>query len=150
MIFSLCKAIRLLGISEVNSEFNPHVLVGPSALLNEAYVNLVGTFLCSQEFRLAVNRAISSLPEGQASVCIQQLAEDISESLAWITFCVSEIVKEGSGWRNLGSFGTTGFNLRCELLGRGLSEIYNGVLDSINVTASNSIAVGTSIKNLIE
>ncbi|KAK3421048.1 hypothetical protein EUGRSUZ_G01753 [Eucalyptus grandis] len=101
------------------------------------------------QFKVSVHKAISSIPEGQASGCIQQLAEDISESLIWIKRCCSKNVGEESGGRNSQRCAIISFNLYCELLGKGLSEIYSCLLDSITVTASNSVAVGSSINNLM-
>ncbi|XP_039174237.1 uncharacterized protein LOC104455509 [Eucalyptus grandis] len=148
VIFSLCKAARLLANWEVDGEINPKMDVGTLASY-EAYVKSVGMLLCSQEFKVSVHKAISSIPEGQASGCIQQLAEDISESLIWIKRCCSKNVGEESGGRNSQRCAIISFNLYCELLGKGLSEIYSCLLDSITVTASNSVAVGSSINNLM-
>ncbi|KAF8012548.1 hypothetical protein BT93_I0650 [Corymbia citriodora subsp. variegata] len=148
VIFSLCKAVRLLANWEVDGEINPKMVVGTCASY-EAYVKLVGTLLCSQEFKVAVHKAISSIPEGQVSGCIQQLAEDISESLIWIKLCCSKNVGKESGSRNLRRCAIISFNLHCELLGKGFSEIYSCLLDSITMTASNSVAVGSSINNLM-
>ncbi|XP_030531906.1 uncharacterized protein LOC115741982 isoform X2 [Rhodamnia argentea] len=148
VIFSLSKAARLLANWEVNGEINPKMVVGTHASY-EAYVKSVGTLLCSQEFKVAVHKAISSIPEGQASGCIQQLAEDVSESLIWMKLCCSKNVGEGFGCGNLRRCAIISFNLHCELLGKGLSEIYSCLLDSITVTTSNSVAVGSSINNLM-
>ncbi|KAI6681845.1 hypothetical protein NL676_035726, partial [Syzygium grande] len=148
VIFSLSKAARLLANWEVNGVIDPKMFVGTHASY-EAYVNSVGMLLCSQEFKVAVHKAISSIPEGQASGCIEQLAEDISESLIWMKHCCSKNVGVGSSCGNLRRCAIISFNLHCELLGKGLSEIYSCLLDSIPVTTSNSVAVGSSINNLM-
>lgn len=93
MSFSLCKAARLLANWEVDGEINPKMDVGTHASY-EAYAKSVGMLLCSQEFKVSVHKAISSIPEGQASGCIQQLAEDISESLIWIKLCCSRMLEK--------------------------------------------------------
>jgi hypothetical protein len=43
-----------------------------------------------------------------------------------------------------------GFDLQVELFGRGLSEIYVLVLDSLNVTVGNSSIVGRTIKDRLD
>ncbi|KAI6677617.1 hypothetical protein NL676_038413 [Syzygium grande] len=100
-------------------------------------------------WEVAVHKAISSIAEGQASGCSQQLADAISESLIWMKLCYSKNVGEGSGCVNLRRCAIISFNLHCELLGKGFSEIYSCLLDSITVTASTSAAVGSCINNLM-
>ncbi|KAK3028644.1 hypothetical protein RJ639_037824 [Escallonia herrerae] len=93
--------------------------------------------LCSQEFRIAISSAIKSIPEGQATGCIRQLATDISESLDWMKGNCSIAAEKGQ------------IDLQAELLGRGLSEVYTLILDSLTVTTGNSSSVGVSLKGLV-
>ncbi|OVA04918.1 Nucleolar 27S pre-rRNA processing [Macleaya cordata] len=133
-IFALCKAVRLF-VSCTHS------------LSSEACVKSVTMLLCFQDFRLAICKSIKSIPEGQASGCIRQLKMDISESLDWI----KSLRDKGKGLGEpLHTCSTPNLNLRAELLGMALSEVYTIVLDHLAVTTGNSIVVGNSIKDLVK
>ncbi|KAL5561130.1 hypothetical protein UlMin_030877 [Ulmus minor] len=141
--FTLCRAIRCLHSQVAEEEVNyTRFLV---SLHDDGYAKSVGMLLCSQEFKLTINKAIKSIPEGQSSGCIQQLNEDISESLKWIKINDSGFDKNKFGEPDPHSR----FDLRAELLGRGLSEVYGLVLNSLTVTMGNSNLVGAVIKDLI-
>lgn len=137
LIFALCSAAKLLNVSMSESGINPY-----------EYVDAVGILACSKDFRLAVCAAISAIPEGQASGCIQQLAEDISGSLEWIKFSCLDINRQWADRLRLDGDSFQGFSLLFRLLGS-LSEIYSCVLDSCIVTAGNSKLIGSSMENLV-
>ncbi|PON83410.1 Nucleolar 27S pre-rRNA processing, Urb2/Npa2, C-terminal [Trema orientale] len=142
-IFTMSKAIRLLISHNGDGEVKYTRFLTP--LQDEALAKSVGMLLSSHEFKDAVHRALKSMPEGQASACLQHLIIDISESLKWmktndLVVDEKEFVKPNPGSR---------FNLRAELLGRGLSEVYALVLNSVPVTMGNSNLVGLSVKDLI-
>ncbi|XP_048420292.1 uncharacterized protein LOC103958506 [Pyrus x bretschneideri] len=145
-IFALCKAIRLLSSHNGDGERNYTRFV--ISLHGEGYAKSVEMLLCSQEFKIAIQQAIKSIPEGQASGFIGQLTVDISESLEWMKIsCSKSDEKEVDNWDVQSS--SHGFNLEAELLGRGLSEMYALVLDSLFATTGNCNLLGVSIKDLI-
>ncbi|EXB36837.1 hypothetical protein L484_003222 [Morus notabilis] len=143
VVFSFCEAIRLLISHDGDIEVKYTRFLTP--LHGEAHAKSVGILVCCQEFKIAVQKAIKSIPEGQASACLQQLITDISESLKWME--VSNVVADGNKFGELDA--GSRFYLQAELLGRGLSEVYAMVLNSLTVTTGNSILVGASIKDLI-
>ncbi|KAI9181831.1 hypothetical protein LWI28_019092 [Acer negundo] len=150
-IFALCKAVRLVlscdGDGDDETSYN-RLLSCMNSLPREAYTKSVGLLLCSQEFKLSFHNAIKSIPEGQASGCIRQLAEDISESLKWMKENCA--VADGKDINKLKVRDCcTLFDLQAEFLGRYLSELYALVLDSLIVTTGNSNLLGISIKDLM-
>lgn len=143
VVFSFCEAIRLLISHDGDIEVKYTRFLTP--LHGEDHAKSVGILVCCQEFKIAVQKAIKSIPEGQASACLQQLITDISESLKWME--VSNVVADGNKFGELDA--GSRFYLQAELSGRGLSEVYAMVLNSLTVTTGNSILVGASIKDLI-
>jgi hypothetical protein len=144
-IFDLCKAVRLVISGDDDRVINYTGFKAP--LPSEAYARSVGMLLSSQEFKCAAHNAIRTIPEGQASGCVRQLTADISESLEWLKVNCS--VAEGKEVGQLNVNSVQGFDLQAELLGRGLSELYALVLNSVTVTTGNSSLVGVSIKDLM-
>ncbi|KAJ9130672.1 hypothetical protein P3X46_034212 [Hevea brasiliensis] len=150
-IFALCKAMRLIIVQENSSggEQNYGCFGSCATFLPyEAYAKSLGMLLCAQEFKVAIQNGIKSIPEGQASECIRQLIIDISESMEWMKSCFSVADKKELQHSNTGSRMLL-FDLQAELCGRGLSEMYALVLDSLTVTVGNSNLVGRSVKDLI-
>ena len=142
-IFAMCKAIRLLISHDGDDEvINTRFLI-PS--YDQAHAKSVGMLLCSHDFKQAIHGALKSMPEGQASACLQQLIMDISESLKWMKINDLAVDEKKFGRLDFAS----GFDLQSELLGRGLSEVYALVLNSLTVTTGNSNLVGVSVKDLI-
>ncbi|KAL5856044.1 hypothetical protein ACOSQ3_005879 [Xanthoceras sorbifolium] len=150
-IFALCKAVRLVLSCDGNGDDGTsytRLLSCMNSLPHEVYVKSVGVLLCSQEFKLSFHNAIKSIPEGQASGCIRQLAVDISESLKWMKGNCA--VADGKDVNKLKVRDCcTLFDLQAEFLGRYLSELYALVLDSLIVTTGNSNLLGHSIKDLM-
>ncbi|CAK7329555.1 unnamed protein product [Dovyalis caffra] len=150
-IFALCKATRLIivhdngGDAELNYDSLGFCKI---SLPYASYAKGVEILLCSHEFKLAIRNGINSIPEGQASECIRQLTVDLSESMKWMKTNCSLADGEAFGDSNA-NCSMHGFDLQLELFGRGLSEIYVLVLDSLNVTVGNSIIVGRTIKDLM-
>ncbi|KAG2705884.1 hypothetical protein I3760_05G076500 [Carya illinoinensis] len=142
-VFALCKALRLVISQADDGEINCTRFVAD--LPTEAYARSVGMLLCSQEFKCAIRNAIKSIPEGQASACIKQLAADVSETLGWMKVNCSVAKGKEVGKLKVDSVP----NPPAELLGRGLSELYALVLDSVTVTTGNSNLLGVSIKDLM-
>ncbi|KAJ6765963.1 UNHEALTHY RIBOSOME BIOGENESIS PROTEIN 2-like protein [Salix purpurea] len=150
-IFALCKATRLLiahdngGEAELNYD---SLGLCKISLPHASYAKAVEMLFCSHEFKLAIRNDIYSTPEGQASECIQHLTADLSESMEWMKTTCSLADEEVFGESNANSSMHV-FDLQVELFGRGLSEIYVLVLDSLNVTAGNSSIVGRTMKDLM-
>lgn len=111
-----------------------------TSLGHEAYGKSVGMLLSSQEIKFAIHKAIKYVPEGQASGIIKQLTEDVAETLGWLRLC-----NMNSNIRN----NTRSLNMQTVLLGRGLSEVYALMLDSLMITSGNAFQVGTSIESLV-
>ncbi|XP_073118536.1 uncharacterized protein [Henckelia pumila] len=112
--------------------------------------NAISMLLCSSEFRLSLSNAIKTIPEGQTADCIHRLSSDIMESVEWMKV---EHQLAGAGEISkpkLLGFDSGHFDLRAEILGRALSEVYVIILDSISISSGNSYLVGVSVKNLIE
>lgn len=127
-VFALCKAIRQL-VSSVRDVESNHSESWRSLLYYESLTKSLRLILCSPELWLSIHNAVKSIPEGQVSLCIQELATDLSESLKWMK----------------GNFG----NLCQVVLGCGLSEVYALILDSLMVTSGNSSLVGVSLNDLM-
>ncbi|KAK9287343.1 hypothetical protein L1049_015758 [Liquidambar formosana] len=147
IIFALCKAVRLLVLHDSDGEMNCSMFMSCTTSLSyDTYAKAVGMLICSQEFRLVICDAIKSIPEGQASGCIRQLTMDMSESLEWIKESCSVTAGKEFEKLDLRSSRMTHLDLHAEVLGRGLSELYTLVLDSLTVTTGNSNLIGVSIK----
>ncbi|GMP37637.1 hypothetical protein CsSME_00009228 [Camellia sinensis var. sinensis] len=149
VIFALCKVVRHLVLLDNYGEvIGSKLMLHAPSLCWEAYAKSMSMVLCSQELRLAIYNAIVSIPEGQVSGCIRQLKADISESLEWIKVSCSLASQNESGKLDPSS-SQLYFDLKAELLGRGLSDIYILVLDSLTVTAGNSNLIRVSVKDLM-
>ncbi|XP_024163192.1 uncharacterized protein LOC112170216 isoform X2 [Rosa chinensis] len=144
-IFALCKAIRVINLHNSDGELNYTRFVIP--FHGEAYAKAVEMLLSAHEFKIAIHKAMKSIPEGQASQCIRQLTLDISESLEWMKVSCSEADEKEFSECHLSSLHN--FNLEAELFGRGLSEIYALFLESLIVTTGNCNLLGASIMELI-
>ncbi|XP_076909992.1 uncharacterized protein LOC143567460 [Bidens hawaiensis] len=131
-VFALCKAIRRSVSSVREFEIN-HPESFRSSVYHESWTKSLRLILCSPELRLSVHNAIKSIPEGQVSLCIQELATDLSETLEWMK----------------GNSGNSCQDLKAEILGNGLSEVHVLILDSLMVTAGNSSLVGVSLNDLM-
>ncbi|KAF5190599.1 Urb2/Npa2 family protein [Thalictrum thalictroides] len=144
-IFALCKAVRLFGFGDnLNEIAYSRFIAGKVSSSLEVCVQPIIMLFTSQDFRTVISNAIKSIPEGQVSVCIQQLKIDISESLEWMKVtCLTpaESIAE--------SCSMSALHLQAELFGRVLTEIYTLILDYSAVTTGNSILVGNTIKDLV-
>uniref|UniRef100_A0A5B7BNV3 Nucleolar 27S pre-rRNA processing Urb2/Npa2 C-terminal domain-containing protein n=1 Tax=Davidia involucrata TaxID=16924 RepID=A0A5B7BNV3_DAVIN len=150
VIFALCKVVRHMVLPDNDVVMNYSKFIScKTTEYYESYAKSVGMLLCSQEFRLVIYNAIKSIPEGQASGCIRQLKADISESLEWMKVKFSSAAGNELGKLNRSSCSKLCFDLQAKLMGRGLSEMYTLILDSLTVTAGNSNLIGVSVKDLI-
>ncbi|KAK9051940.1 hypothetical protein SSX86_028568 [Deinandra increscens subsp. villosa] len=131
-VFALCKAIRRL-VSSVRDIEVDYPESCRSSLYHESWTKSLRLVICSPELRLSIHNAIKSIPEGQVSLCIQELATDLSESLEWMK----------------GNLGNLRQDLKAEVLGSGLSEVYALILDSLMVSSGNSSLVGVSLNDLM-
>ncbi|XP_059647517.1 uncharacterized protein LOC132293884 [Cornus florida] len=148
IIFALCKAVRRLVLPDSDGEINYATFMSCTpSLYYESYAKSARILLCSQEFRLAIYTAITSIPEGQASGCIRQLKADIFESLEWMKVDCSLATANKLGKPS--SCSKLCFDLQAELLGRGLSDIYTLILDSLTITTGNSNLIGVLVEDLI-
>ncbi|XP_071935336.1 uncharacterized protein [Coffea arabica] len=141
--FALCKAARHLESAHKDGE----------ACTSESYCSCsmsLSTLLCSLEFRLSIYNGFKSIPEGQVSGCIRLLTAEISESLKWLNAQLQLAPADDLSKPGCTDGGFSWFDLKAELLGRFLSEIYTLILDSMTVTSGNCNAVGSSIKDLME
>nr|XP_043613515.1 uncharacterized protein LOC122585449 [Erigeron canadensis] len=134
-IFALCKAVRHFVSSVGDVEAN-HSDSWRSSLYHESWTKSLRLILCSSELRLSIHNAVKSIPEGQVSLCIRELASDLSESLKWMNGNV-----ENSSQNEF----STCLKLKAEILGIGLSEVYSLILDSLMVSTGNSSLVGDSL-----
>ncbi|KAL4572905.1 hypothetical protein LXL04_019693 [Taraxacum kok-saghyz] len=124
-VFALCKAIRRFVSSARDTEAN-HA---------ESLAKSIQLILCSPELRLSIHNAVKSIPEGQVGLCIKDLTTDVSESLEWMKGTLDNSHHD--------------VNLKAEVLGSGLSEVYTLILDSLMVTTGNSSLVGVSLNALV-
>lgn len=150
-IFSLCKAVRLV-ISSQPSDSKVHSTGCSSSKMNSSNggsVKFVEVMLSSQEFKLAIHQAIKSIPEGQASDCIQQLTADVSESVEWMKNGCAAADEKEYGRLDAENCEVLDFCVQAEFLGTILSEIYMLMLDSLIVTSGNSGTLGLSVKELM-
>ncbi|KAG1334627.1 hypothetical protein COCNU_03G007460 [Cocos nucifera] len=149
-IFALCKAVRLFRVAGNAGSAGHSIFVASLPLSSQVCQKSLATLLCSQAFRLAISNAIKLIPERQVSGCIQQLNIDLTDSLEWMRHSsLGDDVLDSLEANSLDS-SILDIHLQAELLGRVLSELYTIVLDSLAVTAPNSILVGNSIENLMK
>nr|XP_029119321.1 uncharacterized protein LOC105041402 isoform X2 [Elaeis guineensis] len=149
-IFSLCKAVRLFRGAGNAGSAGHSIFVASLPLSSQVCQKSLATLLCSQAFRLAVSNAIKLIPERQVSGCIQQLNIDLTYSLAWMRHSSLGDDVLDSGEVNSLDSGILDIDLQAELLGGVLSELYTIVLDSLAVTATNSVLIENSIENLMK
>ncbi|XP_059295401.1 uncharacterized protein LOC132048725 [Lycium ferocissimum] len=142
-IFTLSKAVR-----EVVSSFRSNKAFR-SSFLCHSFANSLSMLLCSPEFRLSIRKAVKSIPEGQASGCIRELIVDAAESLEWIKSEYQVPAESDSAEPRFSSCATPCFDLKAELLGKSLTELYTLILDSMTITTGNSNLVALSVKDLI-
>ncbi|KAL6213152.1 hypothetical protein ACLB2K_012599 [Fragaria x ananassa] len=144
-IFALCKAMRVINLHNIDGDLNYGRFVIP--FHGEAYAKSVEMMSCAYDLKIAIHKAMKSIPEGQASQCIRQLTLDILESLEWMKASCLEADENEFADCHLSSLHS--YNLEAELFGRGLSEMYTLVLESLIVTTGNCNLLGPSIKELI-
>ncbi|XP_008457645.3 uncharacterized protein LOC103497293 [Cucumis melo] len=137
-IFALCEAMRAVISDECETEKGYANFM--TSLGHEAYEKSVGMLLSSQEIKFAIHKAIKYIPEGQASGIVQQLTEDVTKTLGWLKRCNMNLIIRNK---------TGGSDMQSVLLGKGLSEIYSLMLDSLMITSGNASQVGTLIANLV-
>uniref|UniRef100_A0A7N0ZSW1 Nucleolar 27S pre-rRNA processing Urb2/Npa2 C-terminal domain-containing protein n=1 Tax=Kalanchoe fedtschenkoi TaxID=63787 RepID=A0A7N0ZSW1_KALFE len=142
VIVSLCEAMRSLGPHHYGDDIS-------SSLQCKLYSRSVRKLIGSEAFRTAICNAIKSIPEGQAGGCIQQLAEDMSDSVEWIKASCSAAAREDCEKLTSTEFSAGYVRLHLEVFGLGISEIYSLVLESVSITAGNSNLVGTSIEEIM-
>ncbi|XP_055808091.1 uncharacterized protein LOC129876632 [Solanum dulcamara] len=142
-IFTLSKAVR-----EVLSSFRSNEAFR-STFLCHSFANSLSMLLCSPEFRLSIRNAVKSIPEGQASGCIRQLIVDVAESLEWIKSEYQFPAESDFAEPCFSSCGTLCFDLKAELLGKSLTELYTLILDSMIITTGNSNLIALTMKDLM-
>ncbi|KAK4345439.1 hypothetical protein RND71_035615 [Anisodus tanguticus] len=142
-IFTLSKAVR-----EVVSAFRSNEAFRSSFLFH-SFANSLSMLLCSPEFRLSIRNAVKSIPEGQASGCIRQLIVDVAESLEWIKSDYQLPAESEFAESCFSNCGTLCFDLKAELLGKSLTELYTLILDSMTITTGNSNPIALSVKDLM-
>ncbi|XP_031474548.1 uncharacterized protein LOC116246815 [Nymphaea colorata] len=147
-ILALCKSVRTNDM--VDGRFLVDTSFGfPYYLTSGAFTKAVITLLCSWELKIAISDAIKSIPEGQASTLILDMKMDIEETLGWIRSGSAGVDIKGNCEINV-PCAYNKLNTRAELSGRGLSELYANILDSLPVTAGSCISVGKSLKDLMK
>ncbi|KAL8267847.1 hypothetical protein R6Q59_001645 [Mikania micrantha] len=130
-VFALCKAIRRLVSSARDIEVDHPESC--TSLYHESWTKSMKLILCSPKLRLSIHNAIKSIPEGQVSSCIQELATDLSDTLEWMKSISGNLCQD----------------LKAEVLGSGLSEVYALIMESLMVTSGNSILIGVSLNDLM-
>lgn len=144
-IFRLCDAVRAFrsgGLDAVHGSFSV------ASISSEECLESLTILLSSETLLDAICTSIKSMPQGQSSRCIEELATDLTETLKWMSGCSIEDDLNKLGEPSIAK--NSVFCQKAELLGRHLSEIYASVLDSITVTASNSTMVGKSVEMLLK
>ncbi|XP_008795175.2 uncharacterized protein LOC103710995 [Phoenix dactylifera] len=149
-IFALCKAVRLFRVAGDAGSAGHSIFVASLPLSSQACQKSLATLLCSQAFRLAISNAIKLIPERQVSGCLQQLNVDLADSLEWMRHSSLGDDVLNPGKANTLNSSILDIDLQAELLGKVLSEVYTIVLDSLTVTATNSILIGKSVENLMK
>ncbi|KAL0923414.1 hypothetical protein M5K25_007470 [Dendrobium thyrsiflorum] len=138
-LFALCRAVRFL--------------INTSDCITDVYklcLEAAKALVCSQDLRLTIANAVKSVPEGQASNFIQQLNLDIADALEWIRQNSFSVDMESLVEDRTTNVYMLDMDIQAEVLGRILSEIYATVLEFLSITATNSISIGNSLKNLIK
>ncbi|CAN4125104.1 unnamed protein product [Withania somnifera] len=142
-IFTLSKAVR-----EVSSSFRSNEAFR-SSFLCHSFAKSLSMLLCSPEFRLSIRNAVKSIPEGQASGCIRQLIVDVAESLEWIKSNYQFPAESDFAEPCSSSCGMLCLDLKAEILGKSLTELYTLILDSMTITTGNSNLIALSVKDLM-
>lgn len=142
--------MRLFRVAGDAGSAGDSIFVASLPLSSQVCQKSLATLLCSQAFQLTISNAIKLIPERQVSGCIQQLNIDVTDSLKWIRqSSLGDGVLDSEEANTLDS-SILHVALQAELLGRVLSELYTIVLDSLAVTATNSILIGNSVENLMK
>ncbi|XP_074571230.1 uncharacterized protein LOC141827802 [Curcuma longa] len=147
-IFALCKAVRLFPAGNSAVSTRNSVFVASSSLNSGMCLKSISTLLSSETFQLAMSNSIKSIPERQANGCIQELNIDITDSLEWIKNGQHDDTYVGETTTSNSKILES--DLKVEILGRILSEIYLIILDSLTVTVTNSLIVGNSVESLLK
>ncbi|KAL6645056.1 hypothetical protein ACP70R_016664 [Stipagrostis hirtigluma subsp. patula] len=144
-IFRLCDAVRTFSdgaTDAVNGSFSL------ASFSSQKRLESMTTLLSSEALRGAIRTSIKSMPEGQSSRCIDELTQDLTETLKWAKGSKFEDASKEQG-ESPSIARKSVFNQKAELLGRHLCELYASVLESITVTSSNSTMVGKSVERLV-
>ncbi|XP_072977931.1 uncharacterized protein [Typha angustifolia] len=149
-IFGLSKAVRLFILAGDADAVRYPSFIASSPLSSQMCLESLATLLSSQVFRTAICSSIKSMPERQTSGCIEELKVEVSETLKWMRSGSFMDESLDSCGNSISSRTMLDFDLQAELLGRVFSELYTNVLDSLTVTATNSILVGNSVENLMK
>ncbi|KAG5413133.1 hypothetical protein IGI04_000700 [Brassica rapa subsp. trilocularis] len=132
-VFAMCKAVRLVIPSDGD---NVEMVDTRELLLLERSAQPVEKLLSCQDLRLAIDRAVKAIPEGQASDFVKSLTTDVSETIDWIRVSCSSSAREQDG--QVAAF-----------LAGALSAIYSLILDSLTIKTGNSISVAESMNSLV-
>ncbi|KAJ4820381.1 Urb2/Npa2 family protein [Rhynchospora pubera] len=130
-LFALLQAIKLHAESHKSLGLTSSFPVGPLHLSSRDFLSSLTTMLCSTSLRLSISNSVRSMPERQAGSFIEELKVDLVGTLKWMADSILD------------------FDLKAEILGRILSELYSLLLNSFTVTSSNSTLVGNSVEKLI-
>jgi hypothetical protein len=118
------------------------------SLSSQKCLTSLTTVLSSKTLMGAIHNSIKSMPEGQSSLCIDELTHSLTETLKWTKGrSFEDDVKDQGEYTSIGKKPI--LYQKAELLGRHLSELYTSVLESVTVTSSNSTLVGKSLGRLI-
>lgn len=147
-IFALCKAVRLFPVGNSAVSTSNFVFVASPSLHSGMCLKSISTLLSSETFRLAMSNSIKSIPERQANGCIKELNIDITDSLEWIKNGQHDDTYAGETTTSNSNISES--DLKVDILGRILSEIYIIILDSLTVTVTNSLIVGNSVESLLK
>ncbi|KAJ3673711.1 hypothetical protein LUZ60_005703 [Juncus effusus] len=131
-IFALFKAVRLHGDSFNLTEIKSPFSIGNLHLAPQNLLNSQKALLCSSQFMLSISNSVKSMPERQAGGFVEELKNDFSETLKWM------------------SNSNLDFDLKSEILGRVFSEFHAILIDSLTVTSSNSLLIANSVENLMK
>ncbi|KAL6649422.1 hypothetical protein ACP70R_013646 [Stipagrostis hirtigluma subsp. patula] len=144
-MFKLCDAVRTFsdgGTDAVHGSFSL------ASFSSQKRLESMTTLLSSEALRGAIRTSIKSMPEGQSSRCIDELTQDLTETLKWAKGSKFEDASKEQG-ESPSIARKSVLNQKAELLGRHLCELYTSVLESITVTSSNSTMVGKSVERLV-
>ncbi|XP_020693926.1 uncharacterized protein LOC110107847 isoform X2 [Dendrobium catenatum] len=148
-LFALCRAVRFL-IYTSDCITDVYKVFSSSSLSSQLCLEAAKALVCSQDLRLTIANAVKSVPEGQSSNCIQQMNLDIADALEWIRHNSFSVDIESLVEDRTANVCMLDMDIQAEVLGRILSEIYATVLEFLSITATNSILIGNSLKNLIK